>query len=55
MALQLLWALAAFQFPDLFTVGMTPRTSDQLVAKFHYHMHKLKYKQHQTAEHQFIL
>jgi hypothetical protein len=33
MALQLLWALASFQFPDLFTVGRTPWTSHQLVAK----------------------
>jgi hypothetical protein len=33
MALQPLWALAAFQFPDLFTIGRTPWTSDQLVAR----------------------
>jgi hypothetical protein len=31
MTLQLLWALAAFQSPDLFTIGRT-RTCDQLVA-----------------------
>jgi hypothetical protein len=30
MALQPLWALATFQFPDLFTIGRTPCTSDQL-------------------------
>jgi hypothetical protein len=29
MALQPLWALAAFQPPDLFTIGRTPWTSDQ--------------------------
>jgi hypothetical protein len=28
-----LWALASFQFPDLFTIGRTPWTSDQLVAR----------------------
>jgi hypothetical protein len=33
MVLQLLWALAAFQPPNLFTVGRTPWTSDQLVTK----------------------
>jgi hypothetical protein len=33
MALQPLWALAAFQFPDLFTIGRTPLTSDHLVAR----------------------
>jgi hypothetical protein len=33
MALQPLWTLAAFQFPDLFTFGGTPWTSDQLVAR----------------------
>jgi hypothetical protein len=33
MALQPLWALAAFQFPDLFTIGRTPWMSDQLVAR----------------------
>jgi hypothetical protein len=32
-ALQPLWALAAFQFPDLFTIGGTSWTSDQLVAR----------------------
>jgi hypothetical protein len=33
MALQPLWALASFRFPDLFTIGTTPWTSDQLVAR----------------------
>jgi hypothetical protein len=33
MALQPLWALAAFQSPDLFTIDRTPSTSDQLVAR----------------------
>jgi hypothetical protein len=33
MALQRLWGLAAFQSPDLFTIGRTPWTSDQLVAR----------------------
>jgi hypothetical protein len=33
MSLQPLWALAAFQFPDLFAIGGTPWTSDQLVAR----------------------
>jgi hypothetical protein len=33
MALQPLWALASFQFPDLFTIGRTPWTSDQVVAR----------------------
>jgi hypothetical protein len=33
MALQPLWALAAFQFPNLYTVGRTPWTSDQPVAR----------------------
>jgi uncharacterized protein YegL len=33
MALQPLWALASFQFPDLFTIGRTPWTSDQLCAR----------------------
>jgi hypothetical protein len=33
MVLQPLWALACFQFPDLFTIGRTPWTSDQLVAR----------------------
>jgi hypothetical protein len=33
MALQLLWALAAFQTPHLFTIGRTPWTSDQFVAR----------------------
>jgi hypothetical protein len=33
IALQRLWALAAFQFPDLFTVGRTPLMSDHLVAR----------------------
>jgi hypothetical protein len=33
LALQSLWALASFQFPDLFTIGKTPWTSDQLVAR----------------------
>jgi hypothetical protein len=33
MALQPLWALAAFQSPDLLTIGRTPRTSDQFVAR----------------------
>jgi hypothetical protein len=42
MALQLLWALAAFQFPDLFTGGRTHWTSDQLVAR---HLPK-----HRTAQ-----
>jgi hypothetical protein len=32
MALQPLWALAAFQFPDLFTIGITPWMNDQLIA-----------------------
>jgi hypothetical protein len=29
MALQPLWALAAFQSPDVYTIGRTPWTSDQ--------------------------
>jgi hypothetical protein len=33
MALQALWALAAIQFPDQFTIGRTFCTSDQLVAR----------------------
>jgi hypothetical protein len=33
MAREPLWALAAFQSPDLFTIGRTPWTSDQLVAR----------------------
>jgi hypothetical protein len=33
MAPQPLWALAAFQSPDLFTIGRTPWMSDQLVAR----------------------
>jgi hypothetical protein len=33
MALQPLWALVAFQFPDPVTDGRTPWTSDQLVAR----------------------
>jgi hypothetical protein len=33
MALQPLWALAALQFPDLFTIGRTPWNSDQLVSR----------------------
>jgi hypothetical protein len=33
MTLQPLWALAAFQSPDLFTIGRTPWTVDQLVAR----------------------
>jgi hypothetical protein len=33
IALQPLWALASFQFPDLFTIGWTPWTSEQLVAR----------------------
>jgi hypothetical protein len=33
MALQPLWALAAFQFPDLFTISKTPWRSDQLLAR----------------------
>jgi hypothetical protein len=33
MALQPLWALAAFESPDIFTIGRTPWTSDQLVAR----------------------
>jgi hypothetical protein len=34
MALQPLWALASFQFPDLFIpIGRTPWTSDQLIAR----------------------
>jgi hypothetical protein len=33
MAVQPLWALAAFQFPDLFKIGRTPWTRDQLVAR----------------------
>jgi hypothetical protein len=33
MALQPLWAFAAFQSPDLYTIGRTPWTNDQLVAK----------------------
>jgi hypothetical protein len=32
MALQPLWTLAAFQSPDLFTIGRT-RTSDQLFVR----------------------
>jgi hypothetical protein len=32
MALQPLWALSSFKFPDLFTIGSTSWTSDQLVA-----------------------
>jgi hypothetical protein len=33
LVLQPLWALASFQFPDLFTIGRTPWRSDQLVAR----------------------
>jgi hypothetical protein len=33
LALQPLWALVSFQFPDLFTGGRTPWTSDQLLAR----------------------
>jgi hypothetical protein len=34
IALQPLWALASFQFPDLFIpIGRTPWTSDQLIAR----------------------
>jgi hypothetical protein len=34
MALQPLWALASFQFPDLFIpIGRVPWTSDQLIAR----------------------
>jgi hypothetical protein len=33
LTLQLLWALASFYVPDLFTIGRTPWTSDQLVAR----------------------
>jgi hypothetical protein len=33
MALQPLWALSAFQSPDLFTIDRTPWTSDQLIAR----------------------
>jgi hypothetical protein len=33
LAVQTLWALASFQFPDLFTIGRTPWTSDQLVSR----------------------
>jgi hypothetical protein len=32
LALQSLWALVSFQFPDLFTIGRTPWMSDQLFA-----------------------
>jgi hypothetical protein len=32
-ALRPLWALASFQFPDLFTIGRIPWTSNQLVAR----------------------
>jgi hypothetical protein len=31
MALQPLWALVAFQLPDLFMIGSIPWTSDQFV------------------------
>jgi hypothetical protein len=33
LALQLLWAMAVFQSPDLFTIGRTPWRSDQLVTR----------------------
>jgi hypothetical protein len=33
LALQPLWALAAYQSPDLFTIGRTPWTCDQPVAR----------------------
>jgi hypothetical protein len=33
MALQPLWSLATFQSPDLFIIGRTPWTSDQLVTR----------------------
>jgi hypothetical protein len=33
MALELLWALTAFQSADLFTIGRTPWASDQFVAR----------------------
>jgi hypothetical protein len=33
MALQPLWTLTSFQSPDLFTIGRTSWTSDQLVAR----------------------
>jgi hypothetical protein len=33
MALQPLWSLVAFQSPDLFTIGRSPWTRDQFVAR----------------------
>jgi hypothetical protein len=33
MALQPLWTLAVFQFPNLYTVGRTPWTGDQPIAR----------------------
>jgi hypothetical protein len=45
MALQPLWALTAFKFPDLFTIDRTPWTIDQLVAR-----PLPKYKTAQTPE-----
>jgi hypothetical protein len=33
MALQPLWALGSFQFPDLFKIGRTSWSNDQLVAR----------------------
>jgi hypothetical protein len=33
LALQPLWALASFQFPDLFTIGRSPWTSYHLIAR----------------------
>jgi hypothetical protein len=43
MALQPLWALASFQFPDLFTTGRTPWTSDRPVARTTQTMNKRTY------------
>jgi hypothetical protein len=48
MALQPLWALAAFQFPHLFTIGRTSWTSDQLVARL-LPKHRINTYTHQTS------
>jgi hypothetical protein len=33
LALQTLWPLVSLQFPNLFTIGRTPWTTDQLIAR----------------------
>jgi hypothetical protein len=48
MTLQPLWALAAFQSPDLFTIGTSPWMSDQLVAR-PLPKHRINTYTHQTS------